>query len=383
MRIYLFCLLLCVLLQGQAQRLAKTYYDDYWLLTTKTYAQYCRVGFIDTVFYQYYGDVSDYYVKTGKLQMTGNFTANRKNGIFRFYYPNGKLKTEGIYKDNIRVGIWTNYYENGRFKDRILFENDFINALTDFDSNGVQRMELGTGDWQTDYYLLYNHKYITIKGYYQDSLREGIWNIYSKDMILGNSGESRLEFSTKYHKGTFVTGMMFKEGISVEMKQPLEGLIPESIKFFNTETWERSEYASINEYPYLKFLPKIDSTVFPVDSFAVFPGGMDSLSIAIKKRIKLPKSYIYWDEKSSYTIPLFINEEGKVKITKEYNSDDIFYKQIIQTIKELPDWIPAKRNNMNVGNYFSVQVFLQDKKICVKASSKNDLTGFPDSLLVQ
>ncbi len=378
-RIFLVCLLLGIMFQAFSQKLSVTYYDNYWQLTTKSYAKYCRVGFIDPVNYLFYGDVSDYYVKTGKLQMTGNYTASLKNGSFKFFYPDGKLKTEGFYKNDARVGIWTNYHKNGRFKDQVLFDDTFITALSDYDSNGVQKMSMGTGEWQTEFLYNYDPEYITIKGYYQDSLMEGTWNLYTRKTAAGMPGESELLFSAKYHKGKFVAGKSFENGEVRDINFSSPNLIPESIKFISTTIWQYTAYASIEEYPLLKFLPKRDSTVFPIDTIATLPGGMDSIAAAIQRGIKLPKSYIRNNETSSYRVGIMIDETGKLKILKEYKTEDIFYKQTIQAIKNLPVWKPARRNSRNAANYFTIRLKLNKGKISTEITNDNELTGFSDS----
>lgn len=375
MRTYLIGLLLIFLIQGYSQKLTKTYYNSSWMLTTRSLAQYCRVGFIDTVNYQYYGVVSDYYLNTGKLQMTGNYLANSKNGPFNFFNPDGKLITEGYYKDNVRFGIWTNYYENGKFKDKILFNNTFIKALLYYDTNGVQKMINGTGEWQTEYYNDYSHELITLKGYYQDSLMEGTWNFYARDMFLATPGISQLQRSEIYHKGKFVKGKQFYEGQVLDINSPRQNLVQESIKFRNIEIWRYLPYASIDEYPYLKFLQHIDSTIFPVDSFAEFPGGLDSLAKTLLRRIKLPRSYFQYYSKTAHFIYITIDEYGKLTIKKDNAHDDVFHKQAVLALQNLPDWKPAQRNFRHVINYFEIYLSQDDGKVKVKIRSNNELTG--------
>jgi antitoxin component YwqK of YwqJK toxin-antitoxin module len=102
------------------------------MLTTKEFADYYRIGIIDTMNYKYYGIIKDYY-KNGILQMIGKYQANVKTNEFLFYYPNGNLKTNGFYKNNIRWGIWTDYYENGKIKDKMVFNNGFLSVLEYYD----------------------------------------------------------------------------------------------------------------------------------------------------------------------------------------------------------------------------------------------------------
>ncbi|MDO9255966.1 MAG: hypothetical protein Q7U54_10675 [Bacteroidales bacterium] len=355
--------------------MTKTYYDLSWKLTTKNLAYYCRVGFVDTVRYQYYGVVNDYYVTTGKLQMTGNYQANVKNGSFKFYYPDGSLKTEGFYKDNLRYGTWTNYYKNGGLKDQVLYEDIFVKALAYYDSSGVQAMNNGTGEWQTEYFNDLTYEYIQIKGNYLKSKMEGIWNFYSRKLNGGIPGESQLQCSEKYHNGRFVSGKQFGYGQIRDLDTPKQNMIQESEKFINTETWEQTKYACIEEYPNLKFLKEVDSTVFPVDSFAVFPGGMDSVATEIWREIKLPKSYVENHPTELHFIDFFIDQNGKLIIKDEKSYDDIFYKQAIQSIRKLSGWKPAKRNSQNVINYFTVRVREANGNVMVDLLSENELTG--------
>ena len=84
-----------------SQKIAITYYDSAWQLTTKAFGEYYRTGIIDTNRYQYYGEVKDYYMN-GKPRMKGKFKANIKIDTFYFYYPSGNLMTKGLYENNIR-----------------------------------------------------------------------------------------------------------------------------------------------------------------------------------------------------------------------------------------------------------------------------------------
>ena len=372
---YLIGLMIFFMFQGYSQKLTKTYYDNMWKLTTKNLAYYCRVGFIDTVNYKYNGVVNDYYVATGNLQMTGNYQANVKNGPFKFFYPDGTLKTEGFYKDNVRYDTWTNFYKNGSFKDKVIYDNYFVKAISYYDTNGVQKMVNGTGEWQTEYFNDISLEYIQIKGSYLNFQMDGTWNFYAKRLKWGISGEYELQRSEKYRKGKFVIGKKFWNGLILDMDEPKQDIIQESVKFKNTETWQLSKYACIEEYPDLKFLTSVDSTVFPVDSFAEFPGGMDSAATSIWREIKLPVSYGDDHSTALYFIDFIIDTTGKVIIEDEKNYEDILYKQAIQSVRKLKGWKPAKRNSKDVINYFTVRVVYKNGKVMVDMMSDNELTG--------
>ena len=164
------------------------------------------------------------------------------------------------------------------------------------------------------------------------------------------------------------------------MESPIAQILPESKKFEKTENWTCSKYVSIKDYPYLKFLPKEDKSINPVDSFAKFPGGLDSLSKVFTKNIKLSNSYIASQQKRSTMFRIMIDENGKLKIVEDPNEPSLnlypdnytFYNKVLKTLKRLPNWEPAKRDNMNVKNYFMLFVDLDNGKIIIQLLSIND-----------
>ncbi|QHT67176.1 hypothetical protein GXP67_11230 [Rhodocytophaga rosea] len=166
---FLACLTFCV---SYSQKVAITYFDESWLLTTKELASYFRVGRIDTVKYLYHGEVNDYYI-SGKLQMKGKYNQGVKIDTFYFFYPNGNLMTQGYYLQNVRYGIWTNFYDNNFVKDKIVYNNHFLSVLEYYDKDGNQKIRSGNGEWETSYYNEFTMDTVKIKGYFVDSLRNG------------------------------------------------------------------------------------------------------------------------------------------------------------------------------------------------------------------
>ena len=69
MRILISIILISIFTdQTYSQKKIVTYYDKLWRLTTKDFAEYSRISYIDTVKYQYTGEVKDFYIN-GSLQM--------------------------------------------------------------------------------------------------------------------------------------------------------------------------------------------------------------------------------------------------------------------------------------------------------------------------
>lgn len=383
MRVFLISILSCILLQGHTQKLVRTYFNDAWLLTSKKMATYCRVGFLDTVTFSYYGAVNDYYLKTGKLQMSGNYIGSVKNGAFKFFYPNGTEKSSGNYVKNVKDGIWTNYYENGSFRDKLLYNGSDVTPLSYYDSSGVQKLIQGTGQWRTEYFDDFRQEQIIIDGYFQDSMREGEWNFYVREKLgdsLGIPLHARIE---TYHQGKLISGKGYVNEKVVDRVLPTMQLVGEPIKFYTTENWLCTQYACIEEYPFLKFLPKLDSTKLPVDSLAEFPGGLQAFENKIALNKGLQKIGLYncnnlqkvglYNFNNKYKFIVTIDKNGQLSFETAYPYSDDFYKKIIRIIKKQPVWKPARRNNKNVTNYFALVVNLNDGLIQVNMTSLNEI----------
>jgi hypothetical protein len=379
-RILLTTFLLTIFGTTYSQKIAITYYDSAWLLTSKTFGRYYRIGFIDTTKYQYSGQVTDYYMN-GKLQMKGKFIANSKVDTFYFYYPSGNLMMKGPYQNNTRYGVWTNYYENGGIKDKVFFNGDFICALEYYDEAGTSRMINGTGDWETEYYNDLVMGIINVKGHYKDTLRHGTWKFYKKSLIPGISHKQKLECIEEYDHGRFIKGKYYWGGGGVQdIGEPTINILPEARKFKKLEQWEASKYASIETYPYLKFLPNADSAIFFVDKLAAFPGGMNSLTGIFQENMKLCKSYIASQKLRSSTFYILISEEGELKITDDpyrelghlHPDNQAFYGRVKKILKKLPTWTPAVRDGKKVKNYFMFSVYMDNGKISVQLLSLHE-----------
>jgi antitoxin component YwqK of YwqJK toxin-antitoxin module len=318
--------------------------------------KFYRVGIIDTVKYQFHGEVKDYYIN-GKPQMKGRFQANIKVDTFYFYYPSGQLMTKGRYVDNVRYGIWMNYYENGKVKDKLVFNRDFIAAIEYYDENGNSKMVNGTGDWETQYFNDLVNDVITLKGPYKDTLRHGTWNYYKKSIAKGDKNDTRLECTEVYKDGNFVKGKYYWGGGGVQdISSPTYDILPESTKFEKTETWKRTHTLSIESYPYLKFLPKLDSTAmqnsgewYRADKSPEFPGGMPKFYSYIEREFKCSGINRGTDQK------LFVEflvdstgyvRKGSVKFVKG-NMGQVCKDKLVTTLENCPKRKPGRVTDIN------------------------------------
>jgi len=259
--------------------------------------------------------------------------------------------TKGLYVDNVRYGVWTNYYETGKIKDKVVFNKDFIAAIECYDKEGNSNMVNGTGDWETEYYDDLVKKIITIKGAYKDTLRHGTWNYYEKALTKGAKNDSRLECTEEYKEGKFVKGKYYAAGGGIQdLRFPTYTVLPEVSKFENTETWQRTRSLSIESYPYLKFLPKLDSgeLFMPVDKFPEFPGGMAKFYSYIGREFKCSGANRGADKKIFVEFVVDSTgyiRKGSVKFVKG-DMGQVCRERIISVLENCAKWVPGHVTDM-------------------------------------
>jgi hypothetical protein len=380
LKVFLTVTILAAMTAAYGQTAVQLYYDARWNLTSKETAKYSRIVNIDLLKYRFYGQVKDAYMN-GKAEMTGYYNANIKEGAFNFYYPDGKIKTEGFYKNNQRYGVWTNYYENGKIRDKIIFDNVFQGVQEYYDTDGKQIMADGNGKWEAQYVDSFSSDSVWVKGAYKDKLRQGGWYYYSKHPGDDPAAPPKLECIENFENGMFTGGKYIWGGGNVEsLGSPVMIIMSEIKKFEKTENWHHTWTACIENYPYLKFLPKKDTLRFPVDSIARYPGGVDALGRDLMASMKFPKSYLNSDQAYLAMFTIMIDEQGRMIVTEDpnkttsmiYPDNELFYKQLLESFRKLPVWQPAKRNNYNVQDYFMISFELKKKKLNIGLFEQNN-----------
>ncbi|QHT67175.1 hypothetical protein GXP67_11225 [Rhodocytophaga rosea] len=189
----------------------------------------------------------------------------------------------------------------------------------------------------------------------------------------------RLVCREKFKNAKFINGTYYWGGGGIEnLNRPVYEVLPEGIKFENIEKWKYSQYASLETYPYLKFLPPVDSSTFPLDKAAAFPGGFKALEKAITHNIRLSAEYIRSQKLRTVMLNIMIDESGELSIVESfdnilraYPANKTFYEQVIKSVNALSAWESAVRNNQKAKHFYSLSVLLDSGKLSVLLHSKN------------
>jgi antitoxin component YwqK of YwqJK toxin-antitoxin module len=362
-----------------SQKRVTIYYDKNWFISSKEYSEFYREATIDTLTNKFQGEVKDFY-KNGFPEMSITYDRSIKTDSFYLYFPNGNIKTRGYYRNNKRWGIWSNYYENGRLKDKIGFDDSFVCAFEYYDKDGNAKMKAGTGEWSTEYYDDLSSSLIKIRAFYKDTLRDSVWNYYYKRANVVDLDSNKISRVEIYNRGKFLNGKKFYGKDSYyDIDFPKIDIIIESGKFKRTELFESSKYACIEDYPYLKFLPKKKLSVYPVDLHAVFPGGIEAFRKHISKEINLNQIEDANDIIAIASFGVCVTVNGKLRINNNREEIDPdspeakkFYYKVKNSITSSPLWIPAKRGGQTVESNFIIFVSITKGDIDVLIKSLND-----------
>lgn len=56
----------------------------------------------------------------------GNYSAGKKNGIWKYYHDSGELGVKGMYSDNLMEGKWEFYNKTGDLEGEAFFDKDIV-----------------------------------------------------------------------------------------------------------------------------------------------------------------------------------------------------------------------------------------------------------------
>lgn len=121
MKVFLFLLNLVITLNSYSQKIEK-YYNYKWQECKIEDARfYSTITKTDTGWYR-----EDYFVNLNSLHMTGTYADEEckiSNGLFNYYYSNRRLQYSGKFIRNKKEGLWLSYYYNGMMSDSSVYIN--------------------------------------------------------------------------------------------------------------------------------------------------------------------------------------------------------------------------------------------------------------------
>jgi len=120
MKRFLLAILSVMSIPSVAQKIEK-YYDYHWKVTDIPHAAfYSKIVKADSGWHR-----TDYFIHGLVLQMDGYYTdtaCTLKSGRFAYFFANKKLDATGLYLNNEKQGLWVSFHSNGMMKDSTVYE---------------------------------------------------------------------------------------------------------------------------------------------------------------------------------------------------------------------------------------------------------------------
>jgi len=294
------------------------YYNSDWKLVKPSCASIFRISKMDKALSTFTGQFIDYFLADSTIAIEGNYSNGKKEGRFIIYYPNGQPAQFGNYINNKKSGVWEYFYEDGTKRQILDFQDNEILIKEFWNEKGKKLVESGNGEWFT---YESSEKFVKTSGNVLNGRKNGTW----KNTIPSRNMTINIE---KYKEGKFVSG----KTISI---------------IGGTESYKDTHYCFIENT--LTFLTAEKFQMYPCTNIeksnfeaAKFPGGEDKFFKEIQDKIVLNESML---KRGVISVRITIDTDGKM-IDFEPLSNIGHEFELIQILKSMSKWIPAKINGI-------------------------------------
>jgi TonB family protein len=357
------------------------YYTRKWEIASKENASYYRICKIEAGLNKYFytGSVEDYSME-GQLVMKGAYDEHGlKTGEFVLYYPNGQVQAQGNFKNDLRERTWKYFFGNGALEREVKFpvqerfkplQYDF-EPVSVYDSAGTQLIKDGTGQWHYEYeWYGITDRYI-VDGKFEKGKKEGLWTC-----TLSNG---QLLYREIYKNNRLKEGFVTDGKKHDKLTESVENKFMLPYKFEVTENFVYSTGTTLNDYPFLSFLPHKresfeatpegevvndsipeDEKVFlAVEQQAEFPGGMAGLMDFLKNNTKFPPEARKKMEGKVF-VKFIVEIDGSISnIEVVKGLSPSLDQESIRLVSVFPRWIPGKQNQKAVRSQFVLPIYFK------------------------
>jgi antitoxin component YwqK of YwqJK toxin-antitoxin module len=311
----------------------KVYYNKSAEITIEKYADYYRIGTIDSTNLLFHGPFTDFDINGNKV-FSGNFSNNKLEGEGKYFFEDGKVKEQGKYINGVRDSIWTFFHPNGQIEKVINFKSGTPYVISLYKSNGKQLIVDGTGDYVGSI-IKNNGKTTTykIKGELLKGKLDGKWTISGVTQEIFKNGE-------------FVEGndvLPYTSPQQIHLDNILGFYCHENLTLFQNIyfcnscikdiSWALYEVSgNINNYPFETYLSK-------------FHGVMDSLNLANLSQI----------------IEFEVATDGSISNIDISQSNNSVKNILIQELLKSIEWTPLQCEERTSGFIYLMVVYYNGK----------------------
>lgn len=264
-----------------------------------------------------------------------------KSGFYKRFYPDGQVNLNANYQDNLLNGLFESKHPNGHFA-----------------ASGNYMAGKKSGDW------IYSDAEgtVTVKGTFKEDLEEGIWSINNPEgyHITANYQAGKLNGSWELNlNDQLLATSNFEDGL------PRAGslkLATDSVYRYLDSLYVAPEINAF--FLLLKFSDQVRING-PMPDEPRFFCGNQAVRDYLSDYVKLPLSVFQANNgsgvpKKTCYVQIIVSQFGtieKVSILNSFSKD--LDREIIQSIREMPLWIPAINRNIPVRSILTIPYSFQ------------------------
>jgi uncharacterized protein len=175
------------------------------------------------------GKWKDFY-PNGKIQAEGQFTDNRRSGLWKFNNISEKIEQTGYYNNGRPDGVWKWYYENGApLREEEYFQGQRDGSYTEYSVAGEIIAQGNYADGEKNGEWKFKTGDFTENGKFISGLKDGVWRSYYKN--------GKLKFKGNYVQGNpdGLQSYYYESGKIKEEQYFQTGIREKTWKKFNEE----------------------------------------------------------------------------------------------------------------------------------------------------
>ncbi|HET6228104.1 MAG TPA: TonB family protein [Bacteroidia bacterium] len=336
----------------------------------------------------------------------GNYSNNKKTGVWNYYDYNGKLNFSGVFENDLKQGLWTYYYKRN-LTSKVYYNNGILDSVFGYHENGLLAYETRFTADSTGYGKSY-YKNGQLKSSFslKNRQKNGVYTQYFENgklhreteykdgdkvyiiQVLDPTGKSIDGGNLKEGNGSYIQFFDWEQGkepaLKVSIKENYEnGLLNGSAKYYRkngkleteglykdgykTGYWklydENGSEINVNydaSYKSVKIVELTGCYAGEEDNAFVqpeFQGGENERVNFIVKNIVYPQEAVAKKVQGTVYVNFIITQTGELesfKIIKSVNKQ--LDEEVIKLLKKMPRWNPGLNQGVPVRVWFNMPI---------------------------
>ena len=272
------------------------------------------------------------------LVATGSYVHGQKEGIFTLFHRSGKPAARGLYQHNQRTGEWEYWYPSGQRQQTLRFGADGKATVVSYwDAAGAQRAQAGNGEW---------HRIggsTTIGGPVVNGHAAGQWQRTATDTGKLLATET-FDTDGRLKQGRLLGPLL--PGATATYRDDTRMGVAEDLWLVNAERYQLQPPCSQQQAAANR--AKAAGSFAPATYKDGFSGYWELLWIRIRPVLRQDTPLGRYHGVLRFTLNLDATGGWQTELFKTEGTDLEAARQLLQMMRNLPKWEPARLNGVAV-----------------------------------